>query len=147
MEIDVVQRIQKKRLGYFGHVVRMKTERLPNVALFGHVHGARRRGRPKKRWFNNLEEDLKKIKLNIVEASRLAASDRNRWRDSVLGLSERKALQPNYAPSENNQLPASDSRLQRLSEQYDCLSLDCTDSVLGIAVNGALQESLPQNVA
>ena len=36
MEIDVVQRIQKKRLGYFGHVVRMNPERLPHVALFGH---------------------------------------------------------------------------------------------------------------
>ena len=94
MEIDGVQRIQKKRLGYFGHVVRMNPERLPNVALFGHVHGTRRRGRPKKRWVNNLDEDLDEMGLNIIEACRLAASDRNEWRDAVLGLSERGLPSP-----------------------------------------------------
>jgi Reverse transcriptase (RNA-dependent DNA polymerase) len=94
LEIDIVQRIQKKRLGYFGHVVRMNSERLPNVALFGHVHGSRRRGRPKKRWLNNLDEDLNEMGLNIVEACRLAASDRNRWRDAVLGLSQRGLPSP-----------------------------------------------------
>jgi len=45
METDVVQRIQKKRLGYFGQVVRMITEWLLNVVLFNRVHGTRRRGR------------------------------------------------------------------------------------------------------
>jgi hypothetical protein len=94
MEIDVVQRIQKKRLGYFGHVVRIKSERLPNVALFGQVHGTRRRGRPKKRWQNNLDEGLDEMGLNIVEACRLAASDRNGWRDAVLGQSQRGLPSP-----------------------------------------------------
>ena len=72
----------------------MNPERLPNVALFGHVHGKRRRGRPKKRWLNNLDEDLEEMGLNIVEACRLAASDRNGWRDAVLGLSERGLPSP-----------------------------------------------------
>jgi len=89
IRMDVVQRIQRKRLRYFGHVVRMKTERFPNVALFGHVHGSRKRGRPRKRWINNLHEDLDEMSLDMVEACRLAASDRNEWRDSVLRLSER----------------------------------------------------------
>ena len=94
MEIDVVQRIQKRRLRYFGHVVRMKPERLPNIALFGHVHGKRKRGRPRKRWFNNLEEDLEEMSLNFVEACRLAASDRHGWRNAVLSLSEREIPSP-----------------------------------------------------
>jgi len=69
MEVDVVQKIQKKRLRYYGHVVRMKPERLPNIALFGHVHGQRKRGRPRKRWLNNLEEDAEEMGLNMVESS------------------------------------------------------------------------------
>jgi len=56
MRLDVVKRIQGRRLRYFGHVVRMSNDRLPNIVLFGHVHGARRKGRPHKRWINNLDE-------------------------------------------------------------------------------------------
>ena len=50
---DIVQKIQARRLRYYGHVVRMKAERLPNIALFGRVHGKRTRGRPSKRWLDN----------------------------------------------------------------------------------------------
>ena len=96
VRVDVVKRIQGRRLRYFGHVVRMKPERLPNIALFGHVHGVRRRGRPKKRWNNNLEEDLDEMKLNVVEACRLAASDRNDWRKAVMRLSERGLPSPRH---------------------------------------------------
>ena len=38
IKIDVVQRIQRKRLHYFGHVNRMAPNRLPYIALFGHVY-------------------------------------------------------------------------------------------------------------
>jgi len=87
--IDVVQRIQRKRLRYFGHVCRMSPNRLPYIALFEHGHGERKRGRPRKRWINNLKEDCDELGLNVVEACRLAASDRDVWRSSVLRLSER----------------------------------------------------------
>ena len=89
IKIDVIQRIQRKRLRYFGHVNRMAPNRLPYIALFGHVHGQRKRGRPRKRWINNLREDCDELGLNVVEACRLAASDRAVWRSSVLRLSER----------------------------------------------------------
>jgi len=89
IDIDIIQRIQRKRLKYFEHVVRMKSDRYPNIALFGNVHGARKRGRPRKRWFKNLEEDLEQMGMDIVEACRTAASDREKWRKSVLRLSMR----------------------------------------------------------
>ena len=89
VKIDVVQKIQRKRLRYFGHVNRMATDRLPYIALFGRVHGERRRGRPRKRWINNLKEDCGELGMNLVEACRLAASDRDVWRRSVWRLSER----------------------------------------------------------
>jgi len=75
----------------------MKPDRLPNITLFGHVHGARRRGRPHKRWINNLDEDLKEMNLNIAEACRLAAYDRHDWRKSVIRLSERGQPSPRHS--------------------------------------------------
>jgi len=74
----------------------MKPDRFPNIALFGRVHGARKRGRPRKRWKHNLEEDLAEMGLDIVEACRLAASDRDKWRNSVLKLSMRGSPSPRH---------------------------------------------------
>jgi len=37
---------------------RMEGKRLPNVALHGHVRGERSRGRQRKRWVDNVREDL-----------------------------------------------------------------------------------------
>jgi len=96
ISMDVVQRIQRRRLRYFGHITRMKADRLPNIALFGRVHGSRKRGRPKKRWKDNLKEDLEEMGQTIVEACRLAASDRDEWRNSVLRLSERGSPSPRH---------------------------------------------------
>jgi hypothetical protein len=42
--LDVVPKIQRKRLRYFGHVTRMEPTRYPNLALYGRVHGTRKRG-------------------------------------------------------------------------------------------------------
>jgi len=54
---DIVERIQARRLRYFGHVVRMDQHRLPNIALYGRVDGNRAKGRPRKRWLDNVTED------------------------------------------------------------------------------------------
>jgi len=61
MQADVVQHIAEKRLKYFGHVMRMQPHRLPNITLHGKVHGKRARGRPKKRWIDNVKEDLESV--------------------------------------------------------------------------------------
>jgi hypothetical protein len=92
--LDVVQKIQRKRLRYFGHVTRMEPTRYPNLALYGRVHGTRKRGQPKKRWLNNIEDDCKDMGLNMVEATRLAASDRDGWRNSILKMPKRGQLSP-----------------------------------------------------
>ena len=94
INVDIIQRIQRKGLRYFGHVNGMAPSRLPHIALFGHVHGERKRGRPRKRWINNLREDCEEMGLDVVEACRLAASDRDVWRKSVLRLSERGSPSP-----------------------------------------------------
>jgi len=99
VRVDAVKRIQGRKLRYFGHVVRMRPDRLPNVALFGHVHEARRKGRPHKRWINNLDEDVGEMNLNVVKACRLATYNRHDWRKSVMRLYERGSPSPRQVKS------------------------------------------------
>ena len=51
---DIVDKIQERRLKYFGHGFRMDNCRLRNIALYGRVEGSRARGRPRKRWVDNV---------------------------------------------------------------------------------------------
>ena len=74
----------------------MSGERLPAIAFSVIVHGSRKRGRPKKRWEDNLKADLDEMGHTMVEAIRLASSDRDVWRKSVLGLSERGSPSPRH---------------------------------------------------
>ena len=46
--LDIVQRVQRRRLTYFRHVARMDNNRYPNIPLHGYGSGQRPRGRPKK---------------------------------------------------------------------------------------------------
>ena len=83
---DIVQRLQTRRLRFFGHVVRMPPERLPYIALHGRADGQRPRGRPRKRWLDGEQEDCRDGGMSLIEAFRFA-EDRTTWR-SILGLSE-----------------------------------------------------------
>ena len=66
-EID--RRTMKCRLKCFGHVNRMSAERCPKIAIYGYVHGKRRKGRPKKRWLDNVEVDCEEMGLKLYEAT------------------------------------------------------------------------------
>ena len=67
----IVIRIQARRLRYFGHVVRMGQHRLPNIALYSRVEGNRPKGRPRKRWLDNVTDDCYHRGWSIVEATHL----------------------------------------------------------------------------
>jgi len=54
---DTVGKIQARRLRHFGHVVRMGQHRLPNIALYSRMEGNRPKGRPRKRWLDNVADD------------------------------------------------------------------------------------------
>jgi len=49
--------------------MRMQSHRLPNLALHGEVHGKRTQGRPKKRWIDNVKEDLESVGVAGGKAS------------------------------------------------------------------------------
>src|SRR6218665_2699607 len=53
-EETVIEKIQRRRLTWFGHMKRMEGKRLPNAALHGHVREEKSRGRQRKRWMDNV---------------------------------------------------------------------------------------------
>jgi len=60
----------------------MKNERYPKIAYNGYVHGARKRGRQKKRWIDMIEEDCKELHLTLQEAT-CRTHDRRVWRATI----------------------------------------------------------------
>ena len=61
----MIEKIKRRRLTWFGHMERMEGKRLPNAALHGHVRGERSRGRPRKRWMDNVREDLEERGIQL----------------------------------------------------------------------------------
>jgi len=68
----VLQRITGRRMKYFGHVERMPDYRFPYTLLHGRVRGRRSRGRPRKRWLDNVREDCERAGLTLTQAVREA---------------------------------------------------------------------------
>lgn len=76
-EPDIVKTIKINRLRWLGHVARMKGERVPKKLLNGFPEGKRSAGRPKARWLDAVNSDIKI--LNIRDWKTLA-EDRSGWR-------------------------------------------------------------------
>ena len=51
--------VRKRRMKWYGHIARMNKERWPSVVHKWKPAEKRRVGRPKQRWLNNIEKNLK----------------------------------------------------------------------------------------
>ena len=71
--IGIREKVQESRLRWYGHVQRMDDQSLVRWAMEMKVDGRRRRGRPKKRWKDNIKEDGRQVDLSV-------ANDRKAWR-------------------------------------------------------------------
>jgi hypothetical protein len=58
----------------------MSNDRMPKMILNAKMEGDRKRGCPKKRWINDVEQDLRKLGIRNW---RSRAGDRQRWRAVV----------------------------------------------------------------
>jgi hypothetical protein len=50
------------RIRWLGHVERMSNDRIPKMILNAKMKGDRKRGCLKKRWINDVEQDLRKFR-------------------------------------------------------------------------------------
>ena len=70
---------------WYGHVLRRDDDSVLRVALNLEVTGKRKRGRPKKTWKKQVEEETEKVGLKKEDALR-----RDKWRDGVREIAEGK---------------------------------------------------------
>ena len=81
--VTLVDRIQEKRLQWFGHVERMKTDRLPVKALHAKIEGKRSRGRQRKRWIDNVTADIKE-RGSCMQMAKELVHNREEWRSLTI---------------------------------------------------------------
>jgi len=67
---------------FWSYVFRMRKERYPAIMLYVHTTGSRARGRPGRKWIDNMRDDCSDSGLTLPEATRLA-EDRRAWRSAV----------------------------------------------------------------
>ena len=77
--------MQKHRLRWLGHVLRMPQDSIPKVALRWTPTGKRNRGRPKNTWRRTITIELSDMGLTMGEAQ-VIAQDRHRWRRDIVAL-------------------------------------------------------------
>ena len=73
---DIVNVIKIRRLEWLGHVVRMNETKSVKKIFEGKLEGRRGRGRPRLRWINDVEDDLRKLG---VKRWRTKALEREEW--------------------------------------------------------------------
>ena len=67
----------------YGHVLRRDNDNVLKVALNLEVSGKRKRGRPKRTWRKQVEEETEKIGLKKEDALR-----RDKWREGMQAIAE-----------------------------------------------------------
>ena len=75
---DVADKIQEKRLRWYGHVKRRPPEYIGNATLNLDIPGQRRRGRPKLRWLSVVKKDME-----ICELKEEDVQDRAKWKKKI----------------------------------------------------------------
>ena len=74
---DIVRFIKSRRIAWLGHVMRMDEKRIPKRVLEWKPIGRRIRGRPGKRWVEDIEEDIQALGIRVW---RKLSKERREWR-------------------------------------------------------------------
>jgi len=77
---NIVKWIKGQRISRLGHLERMEEDRMPKKIFTQELEGQRRRGRPTKRWKEEVERDLQVLG---VRRWRELVADRKKWKDIV----------------------------------------------------------------
>jgi len=76
---NMVKWMKGQRISWLGHLERME-DRMPKKIFTQELEGTRRRGRPRKRWKEEVERDLQVL---VVRRWRELVEDRKNWKDIV----------------------------------------------------------------
>jgi len=77
---NIVKWIKGQRISWLGLLERMEENRIPKKNFTQELEGTRRRGRPRKRWKEEIERDLQMLG---VRRWRELVADRKKWKDIV----------------------------------------------------------------
>jgi len=75
---NIIYYIKTQRLGSFGHIQRMSEGRTAMKIFKWNPSTTRPRGRPKRRWEDNIKQDLGQMKINNLLT---CVQDRAKWKD------------------------------------------------------------------
>jgi hypothetical protein len=78
---NIVKWIKGQKISWLGHLGRKEEDRMPKMIFSQELDGTRRRGRPRKRWKEEVERDLHVLGLRRW---REMATDRKKWRAVVV---------------------------------------------------------------
>jgi hypothetical protein len=92
LQRELLARVVKLKLAYFGHVARGSAGDLPLVVMDGDVEGQRYVGRPHRKWLDNIREWTG----CTYHQCKTMAQDRQRWREQV-GMWSSAVIQPRPA--------------------------------------------------
>ena len=79
---------KRQRISWLGHLER-KEDRMPKKIFTQELEGTKRRGRPRKRWKEEVERDLQMLG---VRRWRELVADRKKWKDIVRQDKDRSGL-------------------------------------------------------
>jgi hypothetical protein len=84
--------VKARRLSWIGHVERMEDIRMSKRVMREKIYTRRKRGRPKFRWLDDVQEDIREMG---IEGWRRKAQDRDQWEEkSTGGQGSRRAVAP-----------------------------------------------------
>ena len=79
-EENIVKWIKGQGISWLGHLERMEEDRMPKKIFTQELEKTRRRGRPRKRWKEEVERDVQVLR---VRRWRELVADRKKWKDIV----------------------------------------------------------------
>jgi hypothetical protein len=74
---DKVRFVKARKISWTGHVERMVDSRIPKGVMREKIYTRRRTGRPKVRWLDDVQEELREMG---IEGWRRKARNRDHWR-------------------------------------------------------------------
>lgn len=78
METDIVRKIKQQRVKWLGHVMRADHQETTNIIMNWIPAGKKKKGRPRSRWLDEVQQDLLNIGIRMEEVKE-KVKDRKMW--------------------------------------------------------------------